>query len=248
MVLTRSQYEDMSKKELIQELTNINSSFVNDINAKVTDLSEKFNEFTSKYGKVYSELQQCKSFNSHLITRIIQLERNAVTNSQYSRRETIELNPLPAEIHEDVLEEIFCKALSLTGVNVVPEDLHACDRMKGSDRVIVKFKCCKQKQSLISKRKNLGTKSQELTNLKFSGRLFVSESMSNGNQQLAYKCRQLKSARKIHSTWFFNNAVNIKLTEHGRIHKTFHVIDIENLLEVDNLEEYINNASFNLIK
>ena len=47
MVLTRSQYENMSKEELIQELTNINSSFVNDINAKLTDLSDRFNEFTS---------------------------------------------------------------------------------------------------------------------------------------------------------------------------------------------------------
>ena len=172
------------------------------------------------------------------------MERNAVTDSQYSRRETIELNPAPAEIHEDVLEESICKALSLTGVNVVPEDLRACHRMKRSDRVIVKFRCRKQKQSLIYKRKNLGTKSQELTNLKFSGRLFVRERMSNENQQLAYKCRHLKNARKIHSTWFFNNAVNIKLTEHGRIHKIFHVTDIENLLETDNLEEYINNASF----
>ena len=43
MVLTRSQYENMSKEELIQELTDINSSFVNDINTKLTDLSEKFN-------------------------------------------------------------------------------------------------------------------------------------------------------------------------------------------------------------
>ena len=244
MVLTRSQYENMSKEELIQELTDINSSFVNDINTKLTDLSEKFNDFTSKYDKVYSELQQCKSFNSHLLTRIIQLERSAVTNSQYSRRETIELNPVPAEIHDDVLEENVCKALSLTGVNVVPEDLQACHRMKRSDRVILKFKCRKQKQSLIYKRKNLATKSQELTNLKFSGRLFVSESMSHENQQLAYKCRQLKSARKIHSTWFFNNVVNMKLTEHGRIHKIFHVTDIENILEIENLEEYINNASF----
>ena len=79
----------------------------------------------------------------------------------------------------------ICKALSLTGVNVVPEDLHACHRMKRSDRVIVKYKRRKQKQSLIYKRKNLGTKSQGLTNLKFSGILFVSESMSNENQQLA---------------------------------------------------------------
>ena len=178
----------MSKEELIQELTDINSSFVNNINAKLTEWSERFNEFTSKYDKVYSELQQCKSFNSHLLTRIIQLERNAVTNSQYSRRDTIELNPVPAEIHEDVLEESICKALSLTGVNVVPEDLHDCHRMKRADRVIVNFKCRKQKQSLIYKHKNQGTKSQELTNLKFLGRLFVSESMSNENQQLAYKC------------------------------------------------------------
>ena len=81
------------------------------------------------------------------------------------------------------------------------------------------------------KHKNLGNKSQELCNLTFSGRLFVNESMSYENQQLAYKCRQL-------------NVVNLKLTEHGRIHKIFHVTDIENLLEIYNLEDYINNVSF----
>lgn len=48
-----------------------------------------FNELTSKYGKVYPELQQCISFNSHLLTEIIQLESNAVTNSQYSSIETL---------------------------------------------------------------------------------------------------------------------------------------------------------------
>ena len=85
MFLTRSQYENVSKEELIQELTNINPSFVNEINAKLTDLSDRFNKFTSKYDKVYSELQQCKSYNSYLLTRIIQLEHNVFTNSQYSR-------------------------------------------------------------------------------------------------------------------------------------------------------------------
>ena len=108
------------------------------------------------------------------------MERNAATNSQYSRRETIELNLVPAEILDDVFEESVCKVLSLTGVNVVPEDLHACHRMKQSDGVIVKFKCRKQKQSLLNKCKNLGTKSQKLTNLKVLGRLFVSKSMSHG--------------------------------------------------------------------
>ena len=58
--------------------------------------------------------------------------------------------------------------------------------------------------------------------------------MLHENQELAYKIRQLKSARKIRSTWFFSNVVNVKLTEHGRTDKIFHVTYIENLLETDN--------------
>ena len=126
MVLTRSQYENMSKEELIQELTDIKASFVHDINTKLSNLEEKFNDFSSKFDKVNSELQQCKKFNSHLLTRIILLECNAVANSQYSRRDTTELNPAPDDIAEDSLEENVCKALSLTGVNIVPNDLLAC--------------------------------------------------------------------------------------------------------------------------
>ena len=95
---------------------------------------------------------------------------------------------MPADITEDVLEENICKALSLTGVNVIPNDLPACHQMKRSDRVIVKFKCCKKKNSVMFKHKNLGNKSQELDNLKFSGRLFISENMSHENQQLTHKC------------------------------------------------------------
>ena len=52
MVFTRSQYENMSKEEFIQELTDINSSFVNDINTKLSNLEEKFNDFLSKYDNV----------------------------------------------------------------------------------------------------------------------------------------------------------------------------------------------------
>ena len=100
----------------------------------------------------------------------------------------------------------------------------------------------------MNKRKNLGNKSQELTYQKFSGRLFVSESMSNENQQLSNKCWQLKNVQKIHSTRFFNNVVNLKLTQYERICKIFHVTDMNNLLEIDgidgNFKEYIDNVSF----
>ena len=47
----------------------------------------------------------------------------------------------------------------------------------------------------------------------------------------------------MHSTLSLNNAVNIKLTEDGRIYKILHVTHIENLLETNKLKDYINNTS-----
>ena len=51
MVLTRSQYKNVSKKYIIQEPTDTYSKFVNDINRKLNDFLEKINVFASKYDK-----------------------------------------------------------------------------------------------------------------------------------------------------------------------------------------------------
>ena len=126
MVLNRDQYYNMRKEELIQELADINSRFVADINTKLSNPSEKCNESSLEHHMFISELQQCKKFNSHLLTRITQLRHNAVTNLQYSKRETTEFNLVPVDITEDVWKENIGKALSLTGVNIIPDDLHAC--------------------------------------------------------------------------------------------------------------------------
>ena len=93
---------------------------------------------------------------------------------------------------------------------------------------------------MLVNRKN---KSEDLRQLSFSGRLFISESMSHENHQLAHKRRQLKNAGKIHSTWFRNNAVNVKLCERSKPVKIFHIIDIEKL-GIDSLDDFINNTSF----
>ena len=107
----------------------------------------------------------------------------------------------------------ICKTLSLTEHEVKPDDLQACHHLKKKDLVIVKFKCRKLKWGILTNTKNLRNKFEDLRQLKFSGKLFISESMYHENYQLAYKCCQLKIAGKIHSTWFWNNAVNVKLSE-----------------------------------
>ena len=54
----------------------------------------------------------------------------------------------------------------------------------------------------------------------------------------------MKNAGKIHSTWSWNNSINVKHNERSQPKKIHHVIDIEKLLGVDNLDEFINNTSF----
>ena len=197
-----------------------------------------------RFEVVSSDLAITKNCNRLLTERVVQLERNAVTNAQYHRRESVEVNPVPPSISDEELELNICKALSLTGHEVKPDDLQACHRLKEKESVIVKFKCRKLKRRVLINRKNLRNKSEDLRQLKFSSKLFISESMCHENHQLAYKCRQLKNAGKIHSTWFWNNAVHVKLSERSNPVKIFHIIDIEKLFGIDNLDDFISNTSF----
>ena len=45
----------------------------------------------------------------------------------------MELNSVPTDIIEDVLEENICKALSLTGVNVISND--SCIRLPSNEKI-----------------------------------------------------------------------------------------------------------------
>ena len=239
MVRARSQLENLSKEELTDELIS-----VEDISSKVSDLTSCFDDFVRRYEILNSELTVSKSCNRLLTERIVQLERNVISNAQYHRRESLETNLVPPSIDGDVLKNSVCIACSLTDHEVKPDDLQACPRLKKKDIVIVKFKCRKQKRSILINRKNFRNKSDVVTQINFYGRLFVSESMCHENHQLSYKCRQLKNVGKIHSTCFSNNSVDVKLNERGQPTKIHHVIDIEKLLGVDNLDEFTNNTSF----
>ena len=239
MLRTRIQLENLSKEELIEELIT-----VDDITSTISDLTHRFKYFLRRFEVVSSDLAMTRNFNRLLTERVLQLERNAVTNSRYHRWESVEINPILQSISEEELKLNICEALSLTGHEVKPNDLQAWHRLKKKELATVKFKCRKLKQKVLVNRKILRNKSEDLHQLKFSGSLFISESMCHENHQLAYKCRQLKNAGKIHSTWFWNNAVNVKLSERSKPVKIFYIIDIEKLLGIENLDGFISNTSF----
>ena len=103
MVQTRSQLENLSKKELIDELIS-----VEDISSKLSDLTSRFNDLLRQYEILSSELTVSKNCNCLLSERIVQLERNAVNNAQYYLHESLEINSVSASIGDDVLGSSIC--------------------------------------------------------------------------------------------------------------------------------------------
>ena len=131
MVRTRSKLENFWKEELIEELI-----IVDDITSKISDLTNRFDDFLRRFEVVSSDLAIIRNCNRLLTERVVQLERNAVTNAQYHRRESVEVNPIPPSISDEELELNICEALSLTGHEIKPNDLQACHRLKKKNRLL----------------------------------------------------------------------------------------------------------------
>ena len=155
----------------------------------------------------------------------------------------IKISPVPGSISDQNLEEQVCKALSLNGIKVKDKDLHACHHMKRGSRVIVKFKDRKLRYQVMANRKKLMGKKNEIKELDFEESLFLSDSMCIENYNLFCKCHQLKNAKRIHASWFFNNAINVRLMDKGTIFKIFHESSLGELLCVSVSDLLWNSSS-----
>ena len=78
MVQTRSQLENLSKEELIEELIT-----VDDITSKISDLTNQFDIFLRRFEVFSLDLAIKRNCNRLLTGRVVQLERNAIMNDQY---------------------------------------------------------------------------------------------------------------------------------------------------------------------
>ena len=194
--------ENLTRNKLIEELLQIS-----DISCQFKALNDRLDTFAAKHKKLIT-----KNCNTLLYQRINQLEQNSANKAQYHRRESLEVNPVLQDIGDNVLEETVCRVILPNEHEVTPDDLHACYQLKNKDRIISKFRDKRLKRSVQIKKNVLQQKSLALAQLKFSDKLFISKSMCYENQQLAYKFCQLKNSKKIQLTWFWNNAVRIKVT------------------------------------
>ena len=232
MVNTRDQLEAMSKEELIEKALAANF---------VIDELREIKKTQSEFVKIEAELKIVKNCNTLLHERVIQLEKDALNTSQYVRKETMELGPLPSTITDDILEKTVCDILSLTGQKVTPNCLQACHRMKDRSKIILRFCSRKTKHSVITKRRILKDKVEELKEMNIHNKVFLNDSMCMEVQRLFYLTRKLAKTPKVHKTWFFNNTIYITLSEDGDRIKIFHSSDLEKILGISDVYIYLRD-------
>ena len=102
-MLTRSQIENLTREKLIEQLLQLSG-----ISNQLKVSNDKFDTFAEG---LKSDSLITNNCNTLLHQCTIQLKRNAVNNAQYHRRESIEVT--------------VCRAFSLTGHEVTPDDLHS---------------------------------------------------------------------------------------------------------------------------
>ena len=76
MRFRRSQFENLNREELIEKLVKLS-----EIAVRLKELSDKFDSFLKKYEELKSDLVAAKKCHSLLYSRIVQLEKNAVSNA-----------------------------------------------------------------------------------------------------------------------------------------------------------------------
>ena len=111
--------------------------------------------------------------------------------------------------------------------------------MYNKQKVIIKFKDRKLRHNVMYGRKSLKDKKEDLLRLGFQDKLYLNDSLALANQVLFFKCRQLKKYKKIYETWFYNNKINVKVTATSKTIEIFHDSDLENILQIDDLDDFL---------
>ena len=200
------------------------------MNMDKTKLVEMLMTNQNALNGVISELQQLRSeisISDNIQKRIRKLETESYQAQQYSRRDSIEVNGLPESVKDEDLENKVVEILDKIGVQVSPNDIQACHRLRNKTRTIVKFtnrKNAYEARSRHAEIRNLDKASVGLPECK----LYLNESLCPYYGMLLGKLKLLHKLKKINSFWVSNGSVRYNLVHEGRYVKVGHLEDLTN--------------------
>ena len=192
--------ENNIKKSVTEE---VNKSIMSIKNTIIDALKEENLKLQNKVKKLEEQLLETDQKNNHL--------------DQYSRRNNLEIQGIPANITDDKLEGKVIDIFSCLGIEVKGSDIEDCHRLGYANpkSTIIKFVNWKFCYQALDKRMDLHK--LDSRRLGFNPiKTYFSENLTPTNKSLAWKCRELKTASMIHSTWSARRVIKIRRNANER--------------------------------
>ena len=215
-----------SKDKIINLALDYHSKF----DSTLSGISNELSDLKKDWEKLGSDLSVARQVNSVLRERVTSLECQSWSNSQYSRRECLELTGIPETNDNNALESIVLKVFEKLEVNVDPsnaEDCHWISSKNGPKRMIVKVSKCKGASKIRSSKGKL--KDMDLTSFGINNPVYINDSACTYYKMLWKKCKSLPMNKLIHSFWVTNGFIRLRTAENGRTNLITHLSNLEEL-------------------
>ena len=122
MALSEAALKKLSKDEIINLALDYQSKF----DSTLAGISNELSDLKKDFEKLGSDLSVARQVNSVLRERVTSLERQCWSNSQYSRRECLELTGIPETSDNNTLESTVLKIFEKLEVNMDPSNVEDC--------------------------------------------------------------------------------------------------------------------------
>ena len=169
------------------------------------------------------ENMKLKSRVEQLEDKILRIEIAKNNHDQYTRHNNIEIQGIPGTVKDEHLENKV--------IDIDASDIEDCHRLGNSTpkNTIVRFVNRKFCKKALEAKFDLRKINNAELHFDTSSVLYFSENLTPYNQYLAWKCRELKRAKLIHSTWSSKGLIKIRRSMYEKPISIEHENDIFNL-------------------
>ena len=207
---TEESLDKLNKKQIISIALSCQKKLEN----TNTQLLDEMRKITESHKKMEVELGNAKEDILFLSKKLTETERHCWENSQYSRRECVDVVGLPTDVEDDALEKTVIALFGKIGWDISEGNIESCHRYNRHGNVIVKLSKRKDIQKILQNKKDL--KSFRLSDIGLSGtsKVYINISLCPYYRKLWSKAKLLKSKGKIYSFHVSNGGtVKIKINE-----------------------------------
>ena len=142
-----------------------------------SDLVAELRKMREGFDQMKSDLSITRKVNTILSERLQTIEKQCWKNAQYSRRECLEISGIPSSISDNDLEDVVCKAITKTGVEMSNKDIEDCHRIGKRGQTIVNFCEREVSKQVLNVRKDLTKLSMEDLQLTGQVKLHINQSL-----------------------------------------------------------------------